>query len=198
MKYILSHTIKNEIKYASKVLDKLNWFNENNYKIKLPKGIKPGDNKKTIEKTVANEFQTANKSFQKLKPKIEQILSQNKTTIEKFFSNFNYKVPNKLIVNFTIYGPGGSYSTPNKMIIMLKNNPQQIVKTIIHETIHLIIEEPFIKKFNISHWEKEFIVDELCKNPILKKLYPNYKRQKQSKKPNPIIIKKLKFKSFSI
>lgn len=194
MKFILCHSLENEIQHALKMLAKLSWFTQNGYKIKLPEGINQDCKKEAVEKVVAFEFQEVNKLFQKIKPEIEQILNKNQNTIQKFFSYFDYDIPDKVIVYFTIYGPGGSYSVPDKIIVMLKDDPEWILKMIIHETIHIIIEEPFIKKFSISHWEKEFIVDGLCSTSILKKLYSNYTPQKQTKKPSLKVIKKLKFK----
>ncbi len=194
MKFILCHSLENEIQHALKMLAKLSWFTQNGYKIKLPEGINQDYKKEAVEEVVAYEFQEADRLFQKIKPEIEQTLNKNQITIKNFFSFFNYDIPDKVIVCFTIYGPGGSYSVPDKIIVMLKDDPEWILKMIIHETIHIIIEEPFIKKFGISHWEKEFIVDGLCSTPILKKLYSNYNPQKQTKKPNLKVIKKLKFK----
>lgn len=194
MEFILCHSLENEIQHALKMLAKLNWFTQNGYKIKLPEGINQCYEKGVVEEVVTFEFQEANKLFQKIKPEIEQILNKNQNKIKKFFSFFDYDIPDKVIVYFTIYGPGGSYSIPNKIIVMLKDDLEWILKMIIHETIHIIIEEPFIKKFGILHWEKEFIVDELCSASVLKGLYSNYALQKQTKKPRLEVIKKLKFK----
>ena len=194
MKFILRHSLENEIQYALKMLARLSWFTQNGYKIKLPEGINQDDEKEAVKEVVTCEFKEVNKIFQKIKPEIEQMLIKNQNTIKNFFSFFDYDIPDKVIVYFTIYGPGGSYSAPNKIIVMLKDDPEWILKMIIHETIHIIIEEPFIKKFGISHWEKEFIVDKLCSISVLKKLYSNYTPQKQTKKPCPEVIKKIKFK----
>ncbi len=194
MKFILLHSLEKEIQYVSEILAKLSWFSQNGYKIKLPEGVNQDYKKKVVKEAVISEFQEANKIFKKIKPEIEQILIKNQNTIKSFFSFFDYDIPDKVIVYFTIYGPGGSYSVPNKIIVMLKNDPEWILKMIIHETVHIIIEEPFIKKFVISHWEKEFIVDRLCSASVLKKLYSNYTPQKQTKKPCPEIIKKIKIK----
>lgn len=161
MKFILRHTLKSETQYASKILANLNWFTKNGYKIKLPKDIGPDSKQNKINKAIINDFQAANKIFQKIKPEIEQILIRNQEILENFFSCFDYSIPNKVMVYFTIYGPGGSYSPPDKIIVMLKDDPEWILKMIIHEVLHIIIEKPFIKKFNILHWEKEFIVDRL-------------------------------------
>lgn len=194
MKFILCHNLKNETQHILEILTKLNWFTQNGYKIKLPEGINQDYKKEVVKEAVTREFQDANKIFQKIKPEIEQALIKNENTIKKFFSSFDYDIPDKVTVCFTAYGPGGSYSIPNKIIVMLKDDPEWILKMIIHETIHIIIEEPFIKKFGISHWEKEFIVDELCSASVLKKLYSNYTPQKQTERPSPEVIKKLKFK----
>ncbi|MFC1700789.1 hypothetical protein ACFLZ0_01485, partial [Patescibacteria group bacterium] len=59
----------------------------------------------------------------------------------------------------TKYGTGGSYNLPNRIILNFnKKTPNDIIRIIIHEIIHLLIQ-PLIEKFEIEHWPKERIVD---------------------------------------
>ena len=51
---------------------------------------------------------------------------------------------------------GGSYKLPNLVIYNINN--KKGFKTIVHEIIHLLIENQ-IQEFKIQHWEKERIVD---------------------------------------
>ena len=62
----------------------------------------------------------------------------------------------------TKYGTGGGYYPKHKILVNIRNKePAKIVKIIIHELIHLKIE-PLIKKYKLSHWEKERLVDLLA------------------------------------
>ena len=64
----------------------------------------------------------------------------------------------------TTYGAGASYGAQNKRIIFRmfrKNifNPKFAPPLLMHELIHLLIEEPIIKKYNVPQDLKERIVD---------------------------------------
>ena len=67
----------------------------------------------------------------------------------------------KVKVILTRYGTQGSYIVPDSLIINISNIPPQfLIKTVIHESLHLMIE-PLIKKYSIDHWVKEHIVDSI-------------------------------------
>ena len=54
---------------------------------------------------------------------------------------------------------GGSYNLPNTVIINLNNSFNiGMLKTIIHEIIHLSIQK-YIDEYKIGQWQKERIVD---------------------------------------
>ncbi|PLX27849.1 hypothetical protein C0583_01270 [Candidatus Parcubacteria bacterium] len=194
MNFTLHYTLKNEIEHARNMVSKLGWFEKNGYKIKLPNRIDINSSNDEIIKAVETEFPSANKIYTELKPQLKRLIVENTKIINYYFSLFGYNTPDTVNVYFTIYGPGGSYSPPNKISVMLNNSPNWILKMIIHETIHIIIEQPFIKKYNISHWEKEAIVDALCMSKILKNICLNYKPQKQTKKISTDLINNLNFK----
>ena len=81
---------------------------------------------------------------------------------------WNFKYFDEYRILLTLYGPGGEYSPSSGEIIMLttkngefrrSSNP---LETIIHEMVHIGIEECIIQKFDIPHKVKEQIVDYLC------------------------------------
>ncbi len=62
-------------------------------------------------------------------------------------------------VYFTTYGVGGSYDTPNTVIMNVRRgDPDKLVSVLFHEMIHLCLE-PLIQKYSIPHWYKERMVD---------------------------------------
>lgn len=197
MKYLLRYTLKNEIQYAKKIISNLEWFIRNGYKIKLPKGININSTENEIRNAVIKEFSINKKKFDKIKLQLNQSIKKHQKTINNFFSYFGYNIPQKINIYFTNYGPGGAYFPPDKAIIMIKGSAEWILQMIVHETIHIIIEKPFIKKYNISHWEKEAIVDILCKSSILKDICSNYKWQSQTATLQLKFLEKLNFEKKS-
>lgn len=88
---------------------------------------------------------------------------------EEFFKKLRtlgLSTQNQYNVIFTIYGTGGSYHSPNTIVVNL-NRGENVCRTIFHEIIHLTIE-PLIQKFKIGHWTKERLV-----NLIANKFFPN-------------------------
>lgn len=75
-------------------------------------------------------------------------------------------------ISLTRYGVGGSYWPPNQITLNI-NRGDWIwsTQTIVHEMIHLAIEE-LIQKHNVAHWHKERTVDLLYK-----KLFPEIARE---------------------
>lgn len=78
----------------------------------------------------------------------------------------------------TKYGSGGSYNIPDTVILNLnvKNKTERnFFITMIHEMIHLSIEE-LIRKYRLSQWQKERIVD-----LTLAQFFPDMKRFQNSR-----------------
>jgi hypothetical protein len=96
--------------------------------------------------------------------------------------HWNFKYLRKYTVQLTRYGPGGSYHADTGTIIMLTNKAGEFKRgtnpahTIIHEIVHIGIEDGIVTKFGLTHWEKERLVDLLVKKLFDKEL-PDYKMQ---------------------
>jgi hypothetical protein len=88
---------------------------------------------------INNDFSTIK---DRLSKKLKEVFKKN--TLETF------------LVYLTSYGAGGSYNPPNVIVFNINNKGG--LKTIIHEIIHLLIEDQ-VQKYKIQHWEKERIVD---------------------------------------
>jgi len=96
--------------------------------------------------------------------------------------NWDFKEFTTYDVNLTLYGPGGSYQPEEGSILIYTtidgefkgyDNPANIV---IHEIVHIGIEESIITKYNVPHAFKERIVDSYVSmnyGPYL----PNYRIQ---------------------
>ena len=84
-------------------------------------------------------------------------------------------------VKLTKYGPGGSYDPKTGTVTMLTTKGGQFkkldpVETIVHEVVHMGIENEIVARYKLSHPEKERLVD-LFVQKLYKEEMPNYKLQ---------------------
>ena len=107
--------------------------------------------------------------------------------LEEYNKLWNFKLFDNYEVRLTLYGPGGEYRPDSGTIIMLttksgsfRRGPNPL-ETLIHEMIHIGLEEAIIQTYNIPHIVKEQIVDlfvqfhfsELLPNYIMQQFMPN-------------------------
>lgn len=81
--------------------------------------------------------------------------------------DWDFKINSTYPVTFTLYGSGGSYN-PDEGSITLFTTPdgkfkryQDPANTIMHEFVHLGVEESIVRRYNLSHPLKEFVVDQI-------------------------------------
>jgi len=160
----------------------------------------------------------------KINSKIGKIWLPLFKKLSKWNKDWEFKIFPHYEIRLTKFGIGGDYfpsygafdgkfrSAPgkikplkdNRAIILLKLNDKNYfsrepLEVIIHEIIHLGIEESIVRKFNLNHTEKEKLVDNICFFEF-SQLLPNYKCQnlkmeknfhlKESLKELPKFIKK--------
>ena len=160
---------KENIEYS---IGKSDWFIENGYskRIKLPENIKLEDVDKN--KPIDYLFENAEKEYnQENYSKVEDIVTEQwlefSPKLEQYFEETSLVPEDLYLIQLTRYGVGGSYNLPNKVIVNFQGKfGTRVLKTIIHEIVHLSIQQ-FIDKYNIEHWEKEWVVD-----LILSKIVP--------------------------
>ena len=76
----------------------------------------------------------------------------------------------------------GFYSYEEGIVFMQVNSDgsfaeENPLETILHEIVHIGIEESIVQKYALDHWEKERLVDLICKK-YLQNFLPNYQLQK--------------------
>ncbi|MEN0050830.1 MAG: hypothetical protein AAF806_27430, partial [Bacteroidota bacterium] len=77
--------------------------------------------------------------------------------------NFKFFEPYRVV--FTLYGTGGSYDPDSGIVTLFTNSKGQFMKydapeyTIIHEIIHLGIEQSIVQQHQLPHGLKERLVD---------------------------------------
>lgn len=155
----IKHSTQIELDRVIESIGNLAWFQQNSYPISLPEGIQESSSKEKIEEAIGKEYSENVLIYEKEKTslierwgKYDKILEENlKKCSLKFYSEYE--------VFFSAYGTGGSYQLPNLLIVNAKRSWQiGLLRTIIHEIIHLSIEE-YIRQYKIDHWVKERIVD---------------------------------------
>ena len=153
-----------DIQRVLNTIKRLDWYTENNYNYKnisfskiLNKEKIKDYSDKEIEDAVVAEYSDD------LYKDNEKFLLDNWTSVSKeiepAFSRSGLLLQDEYRVYLTKYGMGGSYDLPNVVIINLINSFRVgMLKTIIHEIIHLGIQK-YVDEYKINQGQKERIVD---------------------------------------
>lgn len=174
---IRGQTAEEEFKYLiGHVLNQLPFYEKHGYRISLPESkefrhpIPTNLRGKAFENFLKKEYREG------FFIKGIEILKQNENTIRSIFpiliklqKAWKFKIFPTYTIGLTKYGPGGSYDSDTGKITMLTTidggfkqlNPAD---TVIHESVHMGIEDIIVKKYKLSHTEKERLVDLICKN----------------------------------
>jgi hypothetical protein len=129
------------------------------------------------------------KGVANLKPSIS-VFRHCISLLKPLNSAWNFKLYTKYSIFLTRYGPGGGYWTKpdGTAIISLLTTKSGAFKlhspihTIVHEIVHLGIEDVPVKPNKLNHEEKETVTDQICKivfKDILKDYYvPDFGQDK--------------------
>jgi len=156
----IKHSLESEISRVQNTIDRIDWFKEKRYKIRLPETLSLEDadfSYEKIKQAIEHEYDKEN--YGKEEKYILDTLPKIKKVLGDYFTSSSLEPQSVYEINLTRYGVGGSYSIPNKIIVNIQvRKEMNLVQTIVHEIIHLSIEE-LIQKYNIDHWNKERLVD---------------------------------------
>jgi hypothetical protein len=197
---ITTPSVHDESSEIWKTINDIHFFNEYNYDVNLPKQplidslIELSNNGSFDNRHFAliynllesNEYNKENydAAIKKITLETDRINSLIEVVQEMNFK-FNFKKFNTYEIILTLYGPGGSYDYNNGKLTLFTNldggfksysNP---TNTIIHEIIHMGIEESIIQELRLSHALKEDIVDQIVL-VLFEDILPDYKAQKMS------------------
>jgi hypothetical protein len=186
-------TVEEEANYVWHLIHKIDFFNQNGYRISLPSHSMIDD-----LKTKSLQHQLQPEDYGRLKEVFaEEIyrpdsyepgllkLEEAREKVLKCFPVFinyrdkwGFKIFPQYKVRLTLYGPGGSYNNLRGEIIMLTTETGGFARTepsmvIVHEMVHIGIEEKIVKKYDLAHWVKERIVDKFV-DYHFKSLFPDY------------------------
>lgn len=177
---IRAQTADEEFDYLMNVLGKMDFYNQYGYKIPIPnhpfflnisknldllKSLDVRKAREIFKKDVydADFFQNGLKTVNKNIELVEKAIKKMEE-----WKNWKFKLFPSYQVKLTAYGPGGSYDFNHGNIIIKTKESGEFARvphhTIVHEIIHIGIEESIVKKFELTHVEKEGLVDSICAN----------------------------------
>ncbi len=177
---VFANTAKQEADMIWYFIENIEFLQKYNYQLSFPQNelipilierSKNDDlNKKDFEKLSKlisekiynkNDYSAGINNIKKVLPEIEGIFSK----FEEFHSKWNFKIFKEYKLFLTLYGSGGSYEPDKGEITILTTKTGEFkrginpIGTIIHEFVHIGIEERIIQKYNIQQIIKERIVD---------------------------------------
>ncbi|MBF0299894.1 MAG: hypothetical protein HQK51_14305 [Oligoflexia bacterium] len=186
------------------VLGRMNFYLENKYVVPLPnnksfKELAENPEKINTINTIDKEMYYEIFLSEIYKPIPTDIVSKIINNKHDFYSsifielkklnkNWNFKIFDVYNLILVLWSPGGSYHTGTGAILRRVDEEgrpdttfrQDFNDGIVHEIIHIGIEEVIVRKYKLEHWEKEFLVDTICKL-YLGNLMPQYHTQSQGK-----------------
>lgn len=167
-------SIDSEIKRVDNTLAKLDWYKNNGYNPNLPSNLK------NIKESVQEEYEES--LFIKAKNKILADWGKYQIDMPQKLQHLGLNFHSVYKIQLTKYGVRGSYNLPNLIILNIRDRESSdIIRTIIHEIIHLCIEDWIIES-KVLHWQKERLVD-----LIFERIYPEMNKMREPKDGSQII-----------
>ncbi|MEM1220778.1 MAG: hypothetical protein AAGH79_17790 [Bacteroidota bacterium] len=169
-----------EAEYIWRTIQDTKFFEEHGYQVSLPRGplidelkekAKAGQlsdaDYSRLEKFVVERVYRA-EDYQAGYDKIEDeraLINQMVNAINPIDYSWGFQSYETYTIHLTLYGPGGSYN-PDEGSLLLFTTPQGQFKsydnpanTVIHEIVHIGIENSIISTYQVPHTLKERIVD---------------------------------------
>jgi hypothetical protein len=186
-----------EVRFLWSVIRRIEFYRENGYQLLLPindsfdvylKKAENGELSNSDFDGFAMMFKNEiynpmsyKAGYEKVQACLERA-NQAIPVFDPYRRKWGFHVPSQYLVQLTLYGPGGSYDPKTGKIILL-TTVDGIFKrgidpldTIIHEAVHIGIESKIVKRYGLSHWTKERIVDRFVLHHF-QDMLPNYKMQ---------------------
>jgi len=103
-------------------------------------------------------------------------------SLRRYQTAWGFFIPAHYKIQLTMYGPGGSYNPATGTITMLVPKDGQFsgdrrpIHTILHETVHIGIENRIIQRYGLVQSDKERLVDQFTKK-YFSAVIPDYPMQ---------------------
>ncbi len=168
------------------------WYKNNGYKVPFPshpafkaleehpEKIETLDWEKYFKTFVTEVYKPLNCApIQKLLTDQESILLSALEKMQHLQQQWGFKIFPLYTIILGLYGPGGQYySNCGNIVINVTAEGYPIsqrpfCEIMIHEMVHIGIEDIIVQKFQLTHWEKEALVDVIC-SLYFNNLLPHY------------------------
>ncbi len=126
------------------------------------------------------DYDAALKKVKDQEALVNDLIQQLKTSSKDW--DWDFKLYESYPVVFTLYGTGGSYNPDLGEVTLFTTtdgkfmNYREPANTIIHEIVHMGIEESIVQKYQLPHGLKERIVDTIV-YLLFKQALPDYRIQ---------------------
>ena len=177
------NTVEEEVDRLRHTFKKRDFYLKEDYVPQLPVGLELKSwttfNENSIRESVIKEYDS------EVYARCVKILDSRLKRVDPVFpilkklnNLWGFKVYPKYTVKLTKYGVGGSYDLIGNSVRiritstgMFPKSPEQIV---VHEIIHIGIEQILVREYDLNHSEKEYLVD-LIMIHLLDDYLPGYK-----------------------
>lgn len=177
---------EDELKRIYSTLERIRWYRENGYYLddptrpddivlpeyydKIAKKILAGE--MLLEDIKQEEFEQAleysREDYLEAATAVENEMKNQKhilSTFSKWHDTWGFKTFENYSIFLTKHGTSGNFYYDSGTAIM-RVGIKEYLRAAIHEFVHIGIEEAIIQKYGLSHWEKERVVDLICKNAL--------------------------------
>ncbi len=192
-------TADEEFDYLWFLLEKVQFYKENGYSVSFPdnpeiqalvenpKTLK-GANKNELRQLFKQDIYDPNFFTEGLKAlNVERdIIVGVFSDLQSFKVQWGFKLFPEYQIRLTRYGPGGNYNSKKGVVKILTRKDGSFKRLhpahlAVHEITHIGIEDCIVKKYKLTHWEKERIVDRIC-SLRFSHLLPGYEIQDKGEK----------------
>ncbi|MFH1170732.1 MAG: hypothetical protein V1704_04205 [Candidatus Vogelbacteria bacterium] len=153
-----------EVKRIVYTINRLDWYLNNNYHLEWMSFPKDIDKNNLVNISEADISKAVEKEYDPQKyilaiESLNQLYDPYGIRLQKFIESLGFSIISNVIINLTLYGMGGSYHVPNKVISNIsKYSGDELLGNILHEIIHLHIQH-LIDKYEVDQWKKETVVN---------------------------------------
>ena len=186
MKFHFSYSLASEYLVVKETLADFEAISESDYEVWLPNGISQQSSVASIRQAIASEFdETAGKS---ILARMREFTNNSSLKLDQFYEKYTL-APSMIRVTLTRYGVGGYYEAPNQIVINHRSTWDSLESALVHELVHLCIEEPFVLRLKLDDRAKEGLVDYMMlHDTILSKLIPDYRKQTNMTAPTSDLL----------
>jgi hypothetical protein len=187
-------TAEEEFNYLFGVLLKMPFFRAHGYQLGLPKhaafqaASEPGGEptprdwgrfEKVFREEVyrASDYDVGLAALSPARALVDAALRR----LAALHDRWGFRLYPSYTVVLTLYGPGGSYDTRTGTITLLSRSRDgapdvRASQTVVHEIVHMGIEDVIVQRFHLPHEVKERLVDRICLT-YLSDILTGYKAQ---------------------